>query len=686
MSEVAATCLVCACGCGVTLEVEDGKVLKARGRDDHPLSHGFICPKGRALPEIVNAPDRLRTALRRSGAGWQEIGWDEALDEVAARLADLKTRHGAESVAVHVGEAGVGKEFTGYAQRFCQAFGTPNFSHAGAHCHTAKEMAWVYTCGALPAADYARSRCLVFWGCNPPKSYPALTRPIGEALRAGARCIVVDPLVTTLAKRADVHLRIRPGTDGAVALGMLHVVIRDGLYDKQFVGAWTQGFAELAERVAAYPPSRVAEIAWVSPGDLELAAHLYATSGPACISPGIAPELQTGGVQALRALACLEAITGNLDIRGGGLIGSRPPLSKVRMRDVAAPDSPAIGAAEFPAYYRYTRHAQANLYARAVTEEVPYRLRGLVVDAGNPLLSWPGSAAVRSAFQRLQFLAVMDMFMTDTAAVADIVLPAASFLERDELWGGTYLFAEPRIGLARRALDPDGCHTDWELWAGLARRLGLSAHFPWESEMEALDWRLAPLSVGAAELAEMPEGLFFGTWEERAYTKRGFNTPSGKVELWCDRLEQLGFDPLPDYSEPRESPLSRPDLAVEYPLVLTTGAREIGCLHSRFRNIPSLRPRMPVPLVEVHPGAAAALQLSEGQMAAVISPRGRVQAQVTFRKDIDPRVIRVPHGWSEANANLLSGCDPRELDTISGFPACRSLLARLEPAAEASVC
>ena len=678
---IAANCLTCSCSCGVTLRVEEGRVVEAVGRESDPVSHGFICPKGRALPEIEEAPDRLRTPLRRrQGGGWDEIGWEEALDEVAERIAKLKASYGAESVAVHVGESGVGKEFPGYAQRFCQAFGTPNVSDAGAHCHTAKEMAWVLTCGALPAPDFRHSRCMVLWGCNPSKSYPALGVPIAEALREGARCIVVDPRVTSLARRADVHLQLRPGTDGAVALGMLHVIIREHLYDAAFVDAWTVGFDALAERAAEYPPERAAEIAWVRPEDIEAAARLYAKSGPACIAPGIAPELQTGGVQALRAVACLEAVTGNLDVVGGGLFPLRPPLSKVRMKDAPRPVAAAVGAVEFPVYHRHTHHAQANLYARAILEGDPYPLRGLVVDGGNPLLSWPGAGTVRHAFEQLEFLAVMDVFMTDTARLAHIVLPAATFLERDELWGGSYLYAEPRLGVALRALEAEGCHTDWELWSGLAQRLGMQDFFPWEDERSALDWRLSPLGVTAAGLGAQEEGMLFAEKEERAYLKKGFRTPSGKVELYSGQLETLGYDPLPGHTEPAESPLSRPELAADYPLVLTTGARELGYLHTRFRNIPSLRARFPRPVVEVHPDAASALGLVEGQMAAVVSPRDRVEAEVVITDAIDPRVIRMPHGWSEANVNLLTSCGLGELDPVSGFPACRSFLARLESA------
>jgi anaerobic selenocysteine-containing dehydrogenase len=301
-----------------------------------------------------------------------------------------------------------------------------------------------------------------------------------------------------------------------------------------------------------------------------------------------------------------------------------------------------------------------------------------VVDGGNPLLSWPGAGTVRRAFERLEFLAVMDVFMTDTARLAHMVLPAATFLERDELWGGSYLYAEPRLGVALQALDADGCHTDWELWSGLARRLGMRDVFPWKDERSALDWRLLPLGVTAAGLGAHEEGVFFAEKEERAYLRKGFRTPSGKVEFYSGKLEALGYDPLPSYAEPAESPLSRPDLAADYPLVLTTGARELGYLHTRFRNIASLRARFPQPVVEVHPDAASALGLTEGQMAAVLSPRDRVEARVVLTGAIDPRVIRMPHGWSEANANLLTSCELGELDPMSGFPACRSFLARLE--------
>jgi formate dehydrogenase (coenzyme F420) alpha subunit len=673
------SCLTCECHCGVRFVVQADRLAHAAGWEGHPDTHGFICPKGRALPLIEHSPDRLTQPLRRRrDGGWDPLTWNDSLDFVAERLLALKVKSGPQSVAVHVGEAGIGKQFTGYAERFCRAFGTPNFSHAGAHCHIAKEMANVLTFGTFPVADYAHSKCLVFWGCNPAKSYPALSRPIAAALRRGARCIVVDPEVTTLARRADLHLQLRPGTDGALALGLLHVVIGEALYDEPFVRDWTVGFEGLRERVLDYSPERVAEITWVPPEKIVAAARLYACSGPACIGQGIALELQSNGVQSVRAISCLQAVCGNLDVAGGAVFHAKPRLSKLRLED-PAPSAPAVGAAEFPVYHWHTGHAQANLHARAVLEGVPYPVWGMIVAAGNPVVSWPGSSAVRAALERLELLVVMDCFMTDTARLAHLVLPAATFLERDELWTSGSLNGTARLGLAHGVLEAPGeCHSDWDLWAGLARRLGYAVEFPWADEVSALEWRLAPMDLTVQELSSRPEGCLFAEQSERKYLTRGFRTPTGKVELRSDRLEEFGYDPLPDYVEPVEGPVSRPDLAAEYPLVLTSGARTIAYVHSRFRNIDPLRRLTPEPEVEVHPDTAAALGLTGGRRAAVVSPRGRVEAKVRLSEATDPRVVRLPNGWSEANANLLTDCTVESLDPISGFPSARSFLVRLE--------
>lgn len=668
-------CGICNASCGINVYVKNNEIIKIKGQDDHPISRGCLCPKGKALKELLDAPDRLRHPLQKTAGGnWLEISWDEAFDLIGRRLQEIKGRYGAEAVAVHVGQAGVGKEFTPYAQRFCQAFGTPNFSTAGSHCHHSKTMANEYTCGTLPAPDYSNSSCIVLWAYNPSASCPPLMRNINDALKRGAGLIVVDPRATALAKAADIHLQVRPGTDGALALGMLNVVIAENLFDKEFVDRWTVGLDQLAILAAEYPPEAVESITWVPAAKIREAARLFAKSSPACIYPGIAVELHTNGFQAARAISVLQAITGNLDIAGGAVFMPKAKLSPLAL-DSMADSVPAIGQKEFPLFYKHLGQAQANIYSTAILEGRPYPLKGMIVVGSNPLLTWPNAEKLKRALGSLEFFAVADHFLTETASLADIVLPAATFLHTNELWDRTGTSGESRIGLSRKVISDHGVITNWKFWAELAGRMAYGDYFPWETEEDALNYRIKPLGMTIGELAQMPDGFVYGERVEKKYENDGFQTPSGKVEIYSEELKQFGYDPLPGYHEPAESPVSSPELFRQYPLILTTGARTPGYMHSRYRNLKSLRHLSPRPWVELQQVKANELGVEEGETVIVESLRGSIELTVKFNDEIHPGVIFIPHGWDEANANILT--DNEKLDPVTGFPSDRSLLARI---------
>lgn len=312
---VRTVCGICSGTCGMTLTLENGRVRTIEGDDDHPVSKGHLCPKGRAFTELLKAADRLKHPLRKTADGqWEEISWHQALELLAQHLREIREIHGPEALAIHVGQAGIGKEFSGYVERFANLFGTPNFSSCGSHCFAAKAMANTVTYGAMPIADYENSDCIVLWGKNPLSSTPSLVSEIKRARERGCALVVIDPKKTSFAADADLHLQLRPGTDGALALGLLHLIVSEGLYDRNFVHTWTIGFDELRELVAPYTPENVEQITWVPAAKVRAAARLYAGSAAACIAQGVALELSTNGFQALRAIAILQAITANLDI------------------------------------------------------------------------------------------------------------------------------------------------------------------------------------------------------------------------------------------------------------------------------------------------------------------------------------------------------------------------------------
>lgn len=667
-------CGICNGMCGIKVDVVNGCVAGIKGKEYTAFGRGYSCPKGRAMVELINAPDRLKTPLRKTtDGGWQPVSWDDALEFTASRLEKTKSRYGPESVAVHVGQAGVRKEFTQYASRFCNAFGTPNFSTAGSHCHMSKMMANVLTCGVLPVSDFENSRCIVLWGSNPARSCPPLMLNINKARERGARLIVIDPHLGSTAEKSDLYLRVKPGTDGALALGMLNIIISEKLYDKEFVARFTVGFDELASLVKKYSPEEVERITWIPAAKVIEAARLYAGSGPSCISAGIALELQPNGFQTHRAIAVLQAVTGNLDVAGGALVVPPASLSSLKIENDCK--KPAIGQKEFPLFHRQTGNAQANIYAGAVLEGKPYPLKGMIIAGSNPVLTWPNAGQVKKALGSLDFLVVMDHFMTETAMLADLVLPAATFLERNDLWHGSPVYGIPAIGVIPKVMNSGNCMSDWLFWKKLGERVGFGDIFPWENEIEAMNDRLKPLGVTYDDLLRKPVGHNYGQRTYRKYEKSGFKTRSGKIEIYSEVLKEYGYDPVPTYTDPYGSQESAREAAEKYPLVLTTGARSLEYMHSRFHNLPSLKKKSPEPFVEVHRDTAEILGLVDGETVIVESAVGGVRIKTKLSERTDPWVIFMPHGWDEANANILTEND--RLDPVSGFPPDRCLMARI---------
>ena len=670
--EISTVCGICGGSCGMKLKVENNVIVKTEGLKEHPVSQGYLCPKGRYIGDIEHSPDRLTRPLKKDAQGyWQEISWSNTLDYMADRMIALKKDYGAETIAVHVGQAGVHKEFTPYVNRFCKAFGTPNFSTSGSHCHYSKKMANTVTYGFLPTPDYRNSKCIVLWGFNPSEATPPLLNLLNEGRRKGARLVVIDPRKTALADKADLHLQVRPGTDGALALGMMNVIISEKLYDGEFVEDWTVGFGKLVDLVKEYTPEKAADITWVPAELIREAARLYAANTPACIAQGIALELHTNGFQAVRAISILQAITRNLDVTGGALFAPAPQLASMELKDFQI-QTRAIGQERFPLFFKHTGEAQANIYSDAILDGNPYPLRGMVVAGSNPLLTWPNAGRLRNGLEKLEFLAVIDHFMTDTAKMAHVVLPAASFFSRDELWDTAHGSGELKIGFAPKILDNDEIMTDWAIWRELAIRMGLESCFPWKNETDALNSRLRPLDLEIETLRRNPEGCLYGQQKEKKYLKDGFKTPSGKVEIYSKELAELGYDSLPVFHEPHESP-AKPGLAGDYSLVLTTGARTLPYLHSRYRNIPLLNKLNPEACVEIHPDKAREMALSEGDMVIVRSPRGCIEVKARITDRVHPRTIFIQHGWGEGNANILT--DNEALDPVTGFPADRALMA-----------
>jgi anaerobic selenocysteine-containing dehydrogenase len=669
---VKTVCNMCSQRCGINVYVEHGKITKVTGMQEHPFS--TLCLKAQAIPELVHSSERLTNPLKKIDGRFREISWDEAFGFIADKLIDIKHRYGSKAVVVHVGVPFIATQTEKVIRRFTDLYGTPNYTTGSSFCHYARVMGYGLTLGTYVTANYsADTKCMVVWGKNPQEALPLEADAIYAMAARGTKLVVIDPRVTPLAEKADLYAQLRPGTDCAMALGLLNVIIAEEMYDKDFVQKWTVGFDKLAEHVERYRPEVVEKITWVPAQLIKKIAHTYATGKPASISAGLSLDHCTNGIQAIRAVAALMAITGNLDIPGGDTYVPGLQQTNLRLQEKVA-DDPPIGA-EYPLFPKYTREQTVAPAIDGILTDKPYPMKALLISGCNPILTWPNTSKVIKAFEKLDLIVVADIFMTDTAKRADIVLPGSSFLERQDL--RTY----PSRGMTlvvrtEKAVDPVGnSKEDWKIWAELGKTMGYGEYFPWKDSDELFEHLLKSTNISLDRLKQNPGGVYYSERRFQKYLEEGFNTPSKKVELYSETMSGLGYDGIPNYHEPAESPVSRPDLFEKYPLVLTTGARTIAYQHSQYHNLPSLRRLVPEPLIEINPQTADSFGIADGDMVKVESLRGSIQLRARLTKGIHPGVVSIQHGWSEANVNCLT--DDQARDPVSAYPGFRSELCRI---------
>jgi len=677
--EILTDCTLCYHSCGCRVTVQDGKAVRVDGLESHPINRGRLCPKGEAALENVYSPERLKTPLKRRKSGFEPIAWDQALDEIATTLNRLKTEYGPEVLGVFSGSIGVENlEMAGLTQRFKAAFGSPNFFSVESVCYRMRIRTRQMTFGKYPTEEMD-SNLYILWGHNPDTSDFPLRMALDENLAKGAKLVVIDPKRIELADRADLYLRIRPGTDGALALAMIHVIITEDLYDKEFVRDFTLGFDRLLEHVQGYTPEWAEPITWVPAGDIRKLARMFAATKGASIYQGTCTQDQTAnGTQNSRAFSVLQVITGNINIPGGWVVSPRLAFGNVGLRV----DGEPLGADQYPLFFELWGRKSPYGVVTVVPESIPDKLKAFWVAGGNPLITMPDSNAFREAFRKLDLLVVHDMFMTETAREAHYVLPACSHLEK---WGVAYTYnvchCVPYLMLRKKCIEPLGeSWSEWKVYTELAKRLGMEDLFPWKSEEELVAFELKPSGLSFDYLLnEKPEGDYY---QQKQYEVHEglFNTPSHKIEIYSKALEQVGFSPLPDYREPERSVMGEDsEFHKDYPLILTTGSRNYYYTHSQHRNMSSLKEKNPEPLVEMGPGTAEEYGIRDGGMVIVATNRGRVRMKAHVEERVAEGVIFVPHGWEgEANANLLT--DARCREGILGYPDMKSLQCRLSAA------
>ncbi|MFO7461037.1 MAG: molybdopterin-dependent oxidoreductase [Desulfatiglandales bacterium] len=672
VKEILTDCTLCYHSCGSKVSVEEGRAVKIKGLESHPLNRGRLCPKGASALGVVYSPERIRRPLKRVNSEFVEISWEQALDEIAEKLQDLKARFGPQVLGVFSGSIGVENlEMAGLVQRFKAAFGSPNFFSVESVCYRMRIRVRQMTFGRYPVEEMD-SNLYVLWGHNPDQSDFPLKFALKRNLEKGAKLVVIDPKRIGLADQADMYLRIRPGTDGALALALMHVIVNEELYDKPFIEQHTFGFEKLAPHVQRYSPEWAEEITWVPADDIRKLARLFAGTKGASIFQGTCTHDQTAnGTQNSRAFSVLQAITGNINVPGGWVTAPAPRFGNLGLTVEGDP----IGSDQYPLFFEMWGRKSPYGVVTAVPESIPDKLKAFLVVGGNPLVSMPDSNAFKEAFQKLDLLVVHDLFLTETANLAHYVLPACSHLEK---WGVAYTYnvchCIPFIMLRKKCIEPlYESRSEWRFFTELGKRLGMEAQFPWKTEEEMVAFELAPSGYSFDYLLnEKPEGVFYG--KKKYESPEGlFRSPSGRIEIYSEALEKAGFDPLPTFLEPERGPKRGDKKFLEqYPLILSSGNRNLYYTHSQQRGVKALQKGCPEPFVELGPKTAEAFGIKDGDMTVVETNRGRVKMKAQVDERVAEGVVLVPHGWGgEANANLLTDVQCRE--PIMGYPDMKSL-------------
>ena len=665
-------CRMCDDGCGIDVYVEDGRIVEIRGNAQHPLNRGWLCGKARAAVELVYHPQRLLTPLKRTSRGWQALALEQALDEIASSLLAIRSRSGARSVGVWKGEALGFAQQEQLARRFIHAFGSPNYLSNNSMCAVGRAMAYRVTDGRVPVPDFANARCIVLWGTNPRCSQPRVDREIAAARRRGARLVVVDPRLSAIARAADIHAQVRPGSDGALAWGLIRQLTTSGDYDSSFVERNAVGLREVSDYAKAFTPGMVEDETAVPAATMRAIAEAMTEAAPQVAAwAGNGVEHHENGVNNIRAIAVLDALLGTLGRRGGSRLLDGMPLRDLGLDDGLPFTHPGpLGSSQFPVLYDLHHEGHTMTALQAVLRDDPSALQAMIVTGANPVLTNPNSSRVAAALASLDLLVVRDLFMTETAALADYVLPAASFLERSEL--------RPDIGrqtvtLTCSVVSFPGVQSEYDFWRQMALRTGLGEWFPWTDETELNRWLLEPKGISLEELAAHREGMAFGSARGDG-DELTFATPSGKIELTSAYLGHLGYDEVPKYRSPAYRRSPDPD----HPLVLMSGARKPLQVNSRFRGVGRLRESESHPSVDLHPDDAARLGVVDGDVVRITSRNGslEVPANVIAADELLPGCLQLTHGWGEANVNLLT--DDDRLDPISGFPAVKEVHVRVD--------
>lgn len=704
-------CGICPAGCWVEILFDqNGKIDKVI--PDNSSQLGMICTLGEHSAEIVYSKDRIKYPMRRKGSKgnfeFERISWDDAYSEIVSNLNSIKNESGPEATAIYTGRGSFELSMcdifqpkdvaVSSASSVLFPFGSPNTLGVGALCYVSFAMIAPHTTmgGMLinMFSDIENSEIIIVWGANPATDSPPLDyNRIIEAHKKGTKIVVIDPRKTKTAKATNAEwIPIRPGTDGALALGMCNIIIQEELYDEKFVDNWTHGFAEFSKYVQHFTPEVVENITNVPANTMSSLARRIA------IADGASPIMYSGleysnsGVQAIRATMTLWALAGQLDVPGGRCFTMKENQFPInRKGHISNPDKKkALGLEKFPVYSSYRGESHAISLPDSVLNSNPYKIKSLIILGGSIITSWPQPEIWRKTLDALDFLVCIDRQLTADAAYADIVLPATTMYEIQ-----SYMTYGPIFRIREKIIEPVGeARNDYFILAELAKRLGYGHLYP-QTEEEVLQYVLSdskytPNDVRTAGGTIKISGTMmqYKKWEKgllRSDGKPGFDTPTGKFEFSSEILEEHGYDPLPIYTEPKEGPLSQPELTNKYPLVFNSGSRVVSDFRSQHHGIPGLLKKRPEPLVTINSIDAEHRGIKTGDLVNIVSKRNKLAMRAFVTNDIIQGAIDADMGgggpvgskeWKECNINDLT--DLQNYDPISGFPVYKALLCEIE--------
>lgn len=691
--DIKCICGICPTGCRVIADLEDGKIVKVRA--DNESIYGNICPIGAKAPEIIYSSKRVVKPLIRNGekgkAKFREGTWDEALDIIEKNLKDVKEKYGAHAISSYMGRGTLEDSLYVYGDAPFKDFGSPNDMDCGSICNIASNLiapaATLGMAGMNMVEDYENADTIVVWGINPFKNNPPVAyKKIKKGKKNGAFVISVDPRKNQTADLADLWIPIRPGTDGALALGIINLLIKKSWYDAEFVKNWCTGFQELKEHVKDFNIKKVSKICDIEQEQILLLASKLRFPGRSVITFYTGLEYAKSGIQNIRVIYILLAITGNIDVKGGLYIDTFPMDN---IEETKLPDGPSpIGAEEYPLFYAMAGRGQFIEFTKAVLQNEPYTMKALILIGGSPIISYPGTDLWIKAYNKLKFLAVVDRFMPEEARWADVILPAATYYETK-----SFQYYPDRISIREKVIEPVGeAMGDVYILGEIAERLGYGHKFP-RNEEELIENAFKDKPDILNQLKSSGE-VFYGK-SELIYKKyetgklrcdggKGFPTPSGKIEIKSELLSKYGYGSLPEYEDPYDYKFENGTFNKEFPLVLTTGSRGLVRQNSQYMEIPELTKYDKEPLLEINKEDADIRGISSGDDVILITEYGQVffKAKVTDR--IGKGIVHVPHGGGKftqneswKNANINSALSFKIRDEISGYIVLKSLCCQV---------